>query len=191
MLRIPRILCVCSFIVPFAAVAEPPSGSWILAVAANSLADGVRGPQLGIAIGGRIPISRSINLLVEGSAVHSPKIETGEGQLYSAMFDVELHRGAWFGAVGVSHGLQKTSRTDKGAWFSRLSIGREIGPVWLWSTWSGPRPTKDRAESLGLNLEWRRRRGMLRAGLAWLRHRDGEGLRLSIGLGLDFRSRGE
>lgn len=183
------LACVTMILVPCGAMAEPPTGSWILATMANSNADGVSGPQLGLEFGARLPISRSVNLVFAGSAAHSPKIETGDGQIYRVMFDVEHHRGAWFGAVGVSHGFQETSEIDKSVWFTRLSIGREIGPVRLWAAWNGPKPSKDRAESLGLELEWRFGRGVLRYGLGWLRHRDGEGIRLSAGFGVDFGHR--
>ncbi len=190
-MRTPALAALC--LLPLAAPlpAEPPTGPYLLAVAANSVADGIKGPQLGILAGARARVSDSIALLVELSALHSPKIDTGDGALVAATFDVERWGERWYGALGASYAILETSVYSKEAWAPRLTIGRQRGSVRLSGTWILPDSTPNRTESLGLNLEWRRGRGMLRAGLAWLRHRDGEGPRLSIGLGVDFRSRGK
>lgn len=189
-MRTPALVALCLLVLATRLPAEPPTGPYLLAVGAISGADGIEGPQLGILAGGRTRISDSVALLFELSVLHSPKIDAGDGTLFSIMFDVEHWGRRWYGALGASYAVLETSAYRKEAWAPRLSIGRQTGPVRLSGTWNLPDSTLNRTESLGLGLEWRRGRGVLRAGLAWLRHRDGEGIRLSIGLGLAFRRSG-
>ncbi len=171
--------------------AAPPTGPYLLALVANSSNDGLeKGPQLGILAGGRVRVSDSIALLFDLSVLHSPKIDAGDGYLVGATFDVERWGKRWYGALGATYSVLETSAYSKEAWSPRLTIGRQAGSVRLSGTWSLPDSTPNRTESLSLDLEWRRGRGLLRAGLGWLRHRDGEGLRLSAGFGVaDFRHR--
>lgn len=189
-MRAPALAALCLLALSTPLPAEPPTGPYLLVVVANSSNDGLqKGPQLGLLAGGRVRVSDSIALLFELSALHSPKIDAGDGVLYAATFDVEHWGRRWYAALGASYAVLKTSAYEKDAWAPRLTIGRQAGSVRLSGTWSFPDSTLNRTESLGLGLEWRRGRGILRAGLAWLRHRDGEGLRLSAGFGVDFGHR--
>lgn len=171
--------------------AEPPTGPYLLATATASRATGIKGPQLGILAGGRVRVSDSVALLFEAKALHSPKVDAGDGYLLAATFDVEHWGRRWYGALGASWAIQETSVYSKEAWAPRITIGRQAVSLRLSATWRLPDSTPNRAESLGLVLEWWQGRGLFRTGLAWLRHRDGEGLRLSVGLGVDFRRRDE
>lgn len=187
-MKTPALAALCLWSLAAALPAEPPTG-YLLAVVANSSNDGLKkGHQLGVLAGGRARVSDSIALLFELSVLHSPKIDAGDGYLVVATFDVERWGRRWYGALGASWAIQETSAYSKEAWAPRLTIGRQTGSVRLSGIWSLPDSTPNRAESLSLGLEWRRGRGVLRAALGWMRHRDGEGLRLSAGFGVDFRS---
>ncbi len=189
--RAPALAALCLLALATPLPAEPPTGPYLLAVATASRATGIKGPQLGILAGGRVRLSDSVALLFEAQALHSPKLDAGDGYLVGAILDVEHWWHAWYVALGVSWAVQETSAYSKEAWAPRVTIGRQAASLRLSGTWRLPDSTVNHAESLGLVLEWRQGRGMLRAGLAWLRHRDGEGVRLSAGFGLDFRQRGK
>lgn len=174
--------------------AEPPAafyGTHVLLVGAASNTDGVKGPRVGVLVGHRARLSESIALLVEASVVNSPKIGAGGGTLFAAMFDVEHSLGRWYWAAGVRYAVQETPFYSKEAWAPQLSAGRQGGAWRLSGVLKLPDSTPNRAGSLGLALEWRRsrgvlRRGILRWGLAWVRHRDGEGVAVSGGIGVNF-----
>lgn len=185
-MRMPTLAALCLLALATRLPAEPLAGPYLLTVAAISDADGIKGPQLGILAGGRTRLSDSIALLFELSALHSPKIDAGDGYLVGAILDVEHWGRRWYGALGVSWAIQETSAYSKEAWAPRLTIGRLEGSVRISGTWRLPDSTPNRAESLGLVLEWRQGRGIFRAGLAWLRHSEGEGVRLLWAAGLAF-----
>jgi len=189
--RSPALAALCLWSLAAHLPAEPPAGPYLLSVVAISDATGIRGPQLGLLAGGRIRVSDSIALLVELSVLHSPKLDAGDGYLLGATFDVEHWGKRWYGALGVSWAVQETSAYSKEAWAPRLTIGRQAASLRLSATWRPADSTPNRTHSLGVELEWWQGRGIFRIGLAWLRHRDGSGLRLSAGLGLDFRHLGK
>lgn len=177
-----RYLCILILAASSPLTAEPPR-AYILVVAAASGVDGIRGPQAGIVAGARAPLGCSVTIIVQGSVLHSPKIGEGAGLLAATTIDAEHRTGAWFGSAGASYAVQETSAYSKEAWSARFGVGRQIGSVRLWATWSAPDSTENRAESIAMALEWRPRRWILRPSASWLSHRDGEGLRLAIGFG--------
>ena len=181
------VLCLCALAARLPA--EPPTGPYLLAVATASRATGIKGPQLGVLAGGRARVSDSIALLFDVSALHSPKIDAGDGYLLGAMLDVEHWGKRWYGALGASYAIQTTSVYSKEAWAPRLTIGRQGPAVRLSSTWQLPDSTPNRTSSFNLNAAWRSGRAVLRMSAGWLWHRDGDGWRLSVASGLDLRRR--
>ncbi len=164
--------------------AEPPTGPYLLAVATASRETGIKGPQLGILAGGRVRLSDSVALLFEAQALHSPKLDAGDGYLVGAILDVEHWWHAWYVALGASWATQETSAYSKEAWAPRLTFGRQGPSDRISATWRPPDSTSNHLQSFGLDLEYRPGRWILRTGIAWLWHRGGDGFRFSWAAGL-------
>lgn len=128
--------------------------------------------------------SGSWSILITASAMVSKKVETGDGRHFGAVAGLEFARGRWCASLSGSWRLQTTSAWRKEAWSPIASVGRDLGPVWLMATWSGPDSTWNRTQAFGLAIDARHRRGVLRVGLQWLKHRQGAGLRVVVGAGI-------
>lgn len=174
---------------PAVLLSEPPPGPYALISSSISADDGIGGARIGVLTGARVPVSTSVGLLMGASLTHTPKIDADDGRTISGRLGLELHRDAWFGSFSASYAILTTSAYTKESWSPRLEIGRQAGATtWLSAVWSGPDSTPNMARSLGLTLEWRRRHGALRAGLAWVGHRDGGGLEVSLAAGFGRRT---
>jgi hypothetical protein len=182
--RVKNLALLLALASPLAA--EPPTGPYLLAVAATSRTDGVVGPQWGVAAGSRISISEYVNMLAEGSAMVSDKIGLG-GQHYAASFALEWHRGPWYASAGAAWAVQVTPEYSKQALAPVVRFGRGLGPVWLTAVWRARDDTENEVEAIGVELEARHGRGRLRVAFQWVKDVEGGGLRVVLGVGVGRR----
>lgn len=172
--------------------APHPAPLYLLATTSSSQGLGLESGQTGAELGGRIPISRSVEAWWSTSWATAPKIDAdGTGEQIDVAFEVDGHlgRGWWLGG-GLGHGRIRTSHYEVVASGAHVVLSRR----WGWGVVSGKLRVDDserHTRSLGAGLEMAAGRLLIRieATQVWF-DLDGprEGIRIRLGFGVALSS---